>query len=103
MENTIFKQVNDITKEEVLKEMQFKDIPDYGDVMSIQKFEALNDNGCIIDYDGSGALVYDNKEVTNSAVWCFNKSVLIARKFILPYDSIVELFGDKASIIWFNK
>lgn len=103
MYGAIFKETTDIKAEDIIKEMTFRSLPDYGDVMSLKEFKSYNDSGCIIDDDGSGYIVYNKQKVSNSTVWCFNQSVLIGNKYILPYESLVELFGDDIMIIWFNK
>lgn len=103
MKNTIFKMVDDIIAEELLAVFDLCDKSNYGDVFDLDTFEHYNDCKCITDYDGSGCMIFDGKLVNNSVVWCFNKSVLINKQYILPYSSLRELFGDMVEIIWYNK
>lgn len=98
----VFRIEKDISADEIIKKMNLGEIGD-GTIFSISEFKRLNESKCIMDYDGSGSLIYDNKEVINSRIWCFNRSVLIGEDYILSYDSLITLFGDKISIIWFNK
>lgn len=63
MNGNIYKVAPSITKEEILQNCDYEEIPDYGDVMSYKEFIEAVDNFCIIDYDGSGELILYDKVV----------------------------------------
>lgn len=68
---------------------EFEDLPDYGDVMSLNDFiESVKDGG-FIDYDGSGTYVRDGK-ISNISIHPSDVDNNSVRK-------------DFDTIIWFNK
>ena len=103
MHGNIYQVVPFITKEEILEICDYKDIPNYGTVMEYQEFIKNVDAYSIIDCDGSGKLVLNDKVVKNSSVWIFGKTIFFPNKFFIPFHIMNELFGEDMKIIWFNK
>ena len=103
MNGNIYKVAPSITKEEILQNCDYEEIPDYGDVMSYKEFIEAVDNFCIIDYDGSGKLILYDKVVKNTSIWIFNKTVYFTDKFFVPFDVLYKTFGDDIKFVWFNK
>lgn len=99
----VFKISKNITKEEIENEMVLIPLSDYGDKMTISQFKEYNESGAIIDDDGYGELIYKNKIVENSIIWCFKRSVVINQKYIVSYDSLIKLFDNEVAIMWYNK
>lgn len=70
-------------------------IPDYGDLFTIQEFEALVRGGSFTDFDGHGNWS-DGKRVWSDA---FN-----SKSFVYPSSFSVELAPKGAThVVWFNK
>lgn len=103
MNGKIYKVSPTITKEEILSVCQFDHIPNFGDVMTYEKFIKLVENFSIIDYDGSGELILNGKVVKNTSTWLGHRSVFFADRFFVPFDVLQSIFGDDMKIIWFNK
>ena len=103
MNGNIYKVAPIITKEEILQNCEYEEIPDYGDVMSYEKFMKAVNSYCIMDYDGSGELVLFDKVVKRTSTWIANKTVYFADKFFVPFDVLHSIFGDDMKIVWFNK
>lgn len=103
MNNKIYKESPSITKEEILQNCQYEDIPEYGDVMSYKEFTECVNSYCITDYDGSGNLVLFDKVVDNASTWISYKTVHFSGKFFVPFDVLYSIFGDDMKFIWFNK
>jgi hypothetical protein len=57
----------------------------------------------IIDYDGTGRLVLNNKVVHYTSTWLHNRSMFFVNKFFVPFDVLHLIFGDDMKFIWFNK
>lgn len=66
-----------------------RDLPDYGDVMSLKDFIEYCKDGCFIDYDGSGTYAKDGK-LSNISIYPSD----------VEYNSIRKDFD---TIVWFNK
>lgn len=66
-----------------------EEIPDYGDLFTIEEFEKDCKSGGFIDYDGTGYYAFKNK-MTNKEISC---------------DSFVKGTYDKnyTHVMWFNK
>ena len=77
MNGNIYKVAPSITKEEILQNCEYEEIPDYSDVMSYEKFMKAVNSYCIMDYDGSGELVLFDKVVKKL------QHGLLIRQFIL--------------------
>lgn len=103
MNGNIYKVAPSITKEEILQNCKYRDIPDYGDVMTYEEFMDCVESYGIIDYDGSGDLVLFNKVVEDTSTWIHNRTVYFSNKFFVPFDVLHSIFGDDMKIIWFNK
>lgn len=71
MNGNIYKLTPNITKEEILQNCEYNDIPDYGNVMTYEHFMDCVNNYGIMDNDESGELVLFNKVVTNTALWIY--------------------------------
>mgnify|MGYP000845426080 CR=1 FL=1 len=64
-----------------------EEIPDYGDLMTVENFKESVKYGALIDYDGHGLVVKDRK----MAKW-------------VMYPSIAHLIPEDAThVMWFNK
>lgn len=103
MNGKIYKVVPEITKEEILQVCEFKGIPNYGTVMTFQKFTDAVDEEYITDYDGSGKLILNDKVVMYTSTWIRNRCVYFIDKFIIPFNVLYSIFGDDVKFIWFNK
>jgi hypothetical protein len=68
---------------------EFEEIPDYGDVMSIEHFVECCKCGGFIDYDGSGNYARDGK-MSNISI----------RPSDIKYNAVRTDFD---SVVWFNK
>lgn len=65
------------------------DIPEYGDVMSLDEFISCCESGGFIDYDGYGHYIKDGKETDI---------------YIYPSDIIHGVFRDDfTQIVWYNR
>lgn len=103
MNGNIYKVSQTITKEEILQSCEFDAIPDYGDVYTYEKFIDMVEEYSIIDYDGTGRLVLNDKVVKHTATWLHHRSVFFADRFFVPFDILYSIFGDDIKFIWFNK
>lgn len=103
MNGNIYKLEPSITKEEILQVCKFSDIPNYGDVMSYKEFMECVDSYSLMDYDGSGRIIINDKKISNSSTWLGHKTVYFENKFFVPFDVLYSIFGDELKIIWFNK
>lgn len=103
MNRNIYKLTPNITKEEILQNCEYNDIPDYGDVMTYEHFMNCVNNYGIMDNDGSGELVLFNKVVTNTALWIYHETVYFTDKFFVPFHVLHSIFGNDMKFIWFNK
>lgn len=103
MRGNIYKVVPSITKEEILQNCEYDDIPDYGDVMTYDEFMECVDSYSIMDYDGSGELVLFDKVVKRTSTWIHDKTIYFSNKFFVPFNVLHSIFGDDMKIIWFNK
>ena len=75
-----------------LTEVTFiNDIPDYGDLMTIEEFKECCEDGGFIDYDGSGVYSDGVRETNISAIASMFKAGLILDNPLLTH------------ILWFNK
>ena len=72
--------------------MEWKPIPEYGDLMTIQEFRANVECGGFIDDDGSGHYALTDKMADNASVHC-------------DVDFIDEVIteGVFTHVVWFNK
>lgn len=66
------------------------ELPDYGDVYSIEEFKGMCECGGFIDYDGHGNYVKDGKE---------------SNVMVKPSDIMAGFVRDKEfdSVVWFNR
>ena len=103
MHGHIYKATPSITKDEILSTCTFDDMPDYGDVMTYESFVDAISSYCIMDYDGCGELILNNKVVDGTCVWIGNRTMYFEDRFFVPLDTLHELFGDDMKFIWFNK
>ena len=103
MNGKIYKVAPSITKEEILQNCEFYEIPDYGDVYTYEEFMEMVEDYSIIDYDGTGRLVLNNKAVHYTSTWLHNRSMFFVNKFFVPFDVLHSIFGDDMKFIWFNK
>ena len=103
MNGKIYKVAPSITKEEILEVCDFDDIPDYGDVYDYEEFMKMVEGYYIIDYDGTGRIVLNNKVVKRTSTWLHNRSVFFVDRFFVPFDVLYTIFGDDMKFIWFNK
>lgn len=103
MNGKIYKVVPSITKEEILSECRFSDIPPFGDVFSYKDFMEAVEDWAIMDHDGSGDLILYDKVVERSSTWIQRRCVFFADRFFIPFEVLYEIFGDDMKIIWFNK
>jgi hypothetical protein len=75
-----------------IKKVEFEDIPDYGDLMTMEEWISCVRCGCFIDYDGTGYLALENK---------------MSREEIQPSEvskrGFVEKTKNYTHVIWFNK
>ena len=65
-----------------------KDLPDYGDLMSVNEFISGCESGCFTDYDGSGHPVREGKMAGDIDVYPSKMNQI-------PYDA--------THVMWFNK
>lgn len=57
------KKVAEISRKlRLIKEPTYSELPEYGDVMSLEQFIGYVESGGFIDYDGFGRYVKDDKE-----------------------------------------
>lgn len=103
MNGKIYKVVPEITREEILQACEFREIPNYGSVMTYQEFIDAVDEWYITDYDGSGELILNDKVVMRTSTWIRNRCVYFIDEFIVPFDVLYSIFGDDMKFIWFNK
>lgn len=103
MNGNIYKLAPSITKEEILQNCKFREIPDYGDVMTYQEFMKAVNSFCIMDYDGSGEIILFDKVVENASTWIHHRTVYFEDRFFVPFDVLYSIFGNDMKIIWFNK
>lgn len=96
-------EINEKLAEEIINTLNFDEIPNFGDVMSLDEFIDYTKSGCLIDYDGTGDLIIDNKRVTNSVSWIFDNSFKVGNNYIIKFESLKEIFGDRVKVIWFNR
>lgn len=70
--------------------LQFGELSDYGDLMTIAEFMQAVETGCLIDYDGSGNLVKDGEE---------------SNQTIYPSNAKATLYENQwaTHVVWFNK
>lgn len=84
------KKVSEISRKlRLIKEPTFSEIPDFGDVMSLDQFISMVNEGWFIDYDGSGNYVKDN-QMSNIDIYPSDVHHDVIRK-------------DFDTIIWFNR
>lgn len=103
MNGNIYKVIPNITKEEILEVCEFREIPDFGDVMTYEDFIRDVEDYCITDYDGCGDLILYDKVVTYASTWIHNRCIYFVDKLIVPFDTLHSIFGNDMKIIWFNK
>lgn len=103
MNGKIYKVVESITKEEILQNCQFEDLPDYGDLMTYDDFMRNVEDYSIMDYDGSGKLVICDKVVRGTCTWISKRAMYFVDSCIVPFDTLYTLFGDDIKCVWFNK
>ena len=103
MYGNIYKLAPSITKEEILQNCKFREIPDYGDVMTYQEFMKAVNSFCIMDYDGSGEIILFDKVVANTSTWIHHRTVYFEDRFFVPFDVLYSIFGNDMKIVWFNK
>lgn len=65
-----------------------RSIPDYGDVMTIEKFKEYVVNGMFIDYDGNGYPIKDGR---------------MCDTICIRPSTVGEIPIDATHVIWFNK
>ena len=89
-----------------LERIQFEEIPDYGDVMTIEHWIGTVQAGGFIDYDGHGNLVMKDKMSELQVKPSFVKddkitNVIIGFDFDMEFD--YEEDWNFTHIIWFNR
>lgn len=97
------KTVNDLEKILI-----FRDMSDFDTkcTMSADNFIRDVEEGYIIDDDGSGNLVIDDKIVTNAHLYPEELEIIIedhVSVFSFTLKDIKEMFGDRVQIAWYNK
>lgn len=90
MNGKVYKMVQSITKEEILQNCEYEEIPDYGTMMSYEEFMKAVKSYCITDYDGDGDLVLFNKVVKGTSIWIHNKTVHFIDKLFVPFDVLYD-------------
>jgi hypothetical protein len=73
-----------------------KEIPDYGDLFELDEFIDMCESGSLIDYDGYGDIVYNNKIIHE----------LISPSDVDIYKNQLEDLQEKLGkiqIMWYNK
>lgn len=103
MNGHIYKVVPSITKEEILQNCEYEEMPEYGDLFDYKEFSEAVNNWVLTDYDGSGSLVLFEKRVKGTSTWLSNKTVYFKDKLFVPFDVLYKTFGDDVKFIWFNK
>ena len=103
MNGNIYKVAPSITKEEILSVCEFDEIPNFGDVMTYEKFIDAVDSWSIMDYDGTGHIILYDKVVARTSTWLHKKSIYFADRFFVSFNVMHSIFGDDMKIIWFNK
>lgn len=83
------KQAKLVREKRLIMTPEFKDLPDYGDVMSLKDFIDCVNSGGFIDYDGSGNYVRDNK-ISDIDIYPSD----------VKHNSVRKDFD---TIIWFNR
>jgi hypothetical protein len=77
------------TKERMMRDPVFEDVPNYGDVMLLKEFIEHVNSGGFIDYDGHGKYVRDNR---------------MSDIYIYPSDiKRGNVRKDFDTIVWFNR
>ncbi|MCM1221850.1 MAG: hypothetical protein NC548_46000 [Lachnospiraceae bacterium] len=102
-DSLIYRVVPDVTEQEILEHCKFQDLPDFGEHYEYKRFLEDVDHCCIMDYDGSGNLVIDGKEVRNSTTWLRDRAIWIDEFAKIPFQKLYEIFGDRVSFMWYNK
>ena len=83
-------ELSDLDREiRMIMPYTLKEIPNYGDVMTLKKFIKAVKDGCFIDYDGSGNYLEFDK-MTNISIYPSD----------IDYKMIRKQFN---KIIWFNR
>ena len=75
----------------LLEPIKYEDIPEYGDLMTLEHFKDCCDAGGFIDYDGSGNYALKDK---------------MSNKSVSPSDIKKGRYRDKEEfthIVWFNR
>ena len=72
-----------------LEEIYTEDIPDYGDLMTVEKYKEMVDCGMFTDYDGHGEPVRDG--------------MIASGHFAVIPSQLHKLRSDATHIVWFNR
>jgi hypothetical protein len=89
--------------EQIYNNFKYEEIPDFGDVLTLEKFLDYVDSGLIIDYDGDGELIIDDKVVKHTFTWIAYKSFVINEEYIISFNILKDFFGDRMKVVWYNK
>lgn len=103
MRGIIYKAVEDVSKEEILNALEFREDKSCGTVFSFEEFLKEVEDMSLMDYDGSGNMILNGKVVKNSSTWIHDRSMYIVNKYFVPFEKLEELFGEEIEILWFNK
>lgn len=98
--------IENTTAEEILSAIEFDtsgEPIDFGTFMTIQEFiEKINDWE-ILDFLGSAYLEIDNKITENTVSWIWFRAFEIGDKFIVSFDKLEEIFGNRLRVLWVKK
>lgn len=75
-------------------------------VISFKEFIKLIDSNSIIDYDGFGYLLYNDKLISNVDISVDNQIICIEGDYfrlIISIEKVDELIGNNLSVYWINK
>lgn len=90
-------------KQNIINSFIYRDkLSAYGDIMTLAEFIDCVESTCFIDYDGSGRLIYLDKEIDNSDTYCDRFEFKIGDDYYDMSD-IAKLFEDEIKVVWFNK
>lgn len=92
--------------EEILSKIQFDEesnTDNLGTFFTISEFIQKVNDWELIDYIGNGYLEIDGKMVIGSISWIWFKSFAIGEDYIISFDKIEKMFGDRARILWIEE
>ncbi len=93
-------KVSNITEDDLISEMILKDFEPTRYILNFDRFIECQKTRKFSENEGTAKLIYINNVVTNSRILCFSPHVIIGNNYIIPYDSLYEMFKDKIKVLW---